>query len=167
MPSDAAARHDVTAPPASPLVTPLGGLRQRGLLVFEETDNLLDLQILGLGQELPDEHDGQRGQPGEDHQDTAQADGVLRHREHLDEREVGQPVGHRGEGRGLPADRGGDTSPCWPFLGDLARPGHRRAHHHTTEPVPGRHRFRRWRSDTCLPPSSSLVRALPICDLLR
>jgi len=47
----------------SAAVNPLGGLGHRGLLVLEDADDLLDRQVLGLGQELPHEHDGERAKP--------------------------------------------------------------------------------------------------------
>src|SRR5215471_7900904 len=75
---------------------------------FEEADDLLDGQALSLGQEFPDEHDGQRAQAGEADHDAAEADGVLPDREELDEGEVGQPVDHGAERGGLATDRRGE-----------------------------------------------------------
>ena len=73
---------------------------------FEEPHDVLDRQALGLGQEPVHEGNGGQRQGGEADRDTAQADRVLSGREHLDQREVGQPVDHRGEGRRLAADLG-------------------------------------------------------------
>src|SRR5579875_1364151 len=77
-------------------------------LPFEDADDLLDGQALGLGQEPVDERDGGGAQGGEADHDAGQADGVLPDREDLDEGEVGQPVDGGGDRGGLAADRGGE-----------------------------------------------------------
>src|SRR5262245_40343096 len=89
-----AARHRPGGPAAS--------LR----LVLEDLDDLLDGAVLGLRQEPGDEGKGEQAQNREADHDPAQADTRLPDREHLDEREVGDPVHARGDRGGLATDGG-------------------------------------------------------------